>query len=127
MKSALERIQARRSPRNGLLSLVAIVWLAGAVVLLGTSHTAAEVQVAHWVNGHLIDSPDLLPQFARTFNQTGVETAAGNKIQIKLLKANSGQITGELKERVSRGISVDRTKPNPAIVTPAAEHWVNDV
>src|SRR4051794_25981039 len=127
MTSVLGRIQANSNPWTRWYWLLAIVWLAGAVVLLATSHREAHVEVAHWVNGHLIDSPDLLPQFAQTFNQAGVETVSGKRIQIRLFKANSGQITGELKERVLHGIPVDRTKPNPAIVTPAAEHWVNDV
>ena len=118
---------ARFSSRNGLLYVVAIVWLAGAVLLIGTGRNESEVEVAHWVNGHLIDSPDLLPQFAKAFNQNRVETASGKKIQIKLIKANSGQIIGELISRVTRGIAIDRAKPNPIIVTPAAEHWVNDV
>jgi Ca-activated chloride channel family protein len=41
--------------------------------------------------------------------------------------ANSGEISGELKSRFQFATPIDRAKPNPSIVTPAADHWVNDV
>ena len=117
----------KTSGRHRYLSLVFLVWFAGIVGLLAVPRTEPEVNVTHWANGHLIDSSDLLPKFASAFNKREVETRSGGAIRVKLFKANSGQITGELKERVSHGLAVDRGKPDPTIVTPAAEHWVNDV
>jgi Ca-activated chloride channel homolog len=113
--------------RDPFLSLVVLIWMTGVVGLLAVPHEKTDINVPHWANGHLIDSLDLLPTFASAFNEQDIETNSGKPIRIKLFKANSGQIAGELRERVGHGVSVDRSKPNPTIVTPAAEHWVNEI
>lgn len=113
--------------RDPFLSLVALLWLASIVGILAIPRKQSDINVPHWANGHLIDSVDLLPMFASTFNDLEVETSSGKPIRVKLFKANSGQIAGELRERIGHGVAVDRSKPNPTIVTPAAEHWINEI
>jgi Ca-activated chloride channel family protein len=107
--------------------MIALVWLVGAAALLETASSSSTVVVTHWANGHMTDSPELLPAFTRAFNQSHPTTDSGKPIEIDFLKANSGEITGELKARILHGAPLDHTKADPTIVTPAADHWVNDV
>ena len=108
------------------LLAIALVWLAGTVLILDAA-TPEDLIVAHWANGHMMDSPSLLPGFAEVFNARNVETESGKRIQVRLYRANSGQISGEIKARWLHSAAIDRDKPDPTLVTPAAEHWVNDV
>ncbi len=75
----------------------------------------------------MMDSDALFPAFARKFTAEDHETSSGHQIEIRLARANSGEITGELKSRITYGSAIDPAKPNPVIVTPAADHWVVDV
>jgi Ca-activated chloride channel family protein len=43
------------------------------------------------------------------------------------VRANSGEISGELQSRVLYGAPIDGDKPDPVLVTPAADHWVVDL
>src|SRR5262245_45732471 len=85
------------------------------------------VVVTHWANGHMLERPTLLPGLAAQFNASGVATTSGRKVQVRVVMANSGEISGELKQRVSRGVAVDGSKADPRLVTPAADHWIDDV
>jgi len=75
----------------------------------------------------MMDSPSLLPAFARAFNAQDRKTESGQQIRVQLYRANSGEISGEIKARLAHSAAIDRSKPNPTLVTPAADHWVNDV
>jgi hypothetical protein len=111
-----------RSP----LRVVAAVWLAGLVFIAATA-PGRPVLVTHWANGHMMDQQSLFPTFAREFNAADNATEAGRQISVELFRANSGEIVGELKARIQHGQPIDREKPDPGVVTPAADHWVNDV
>jgi len=106
--------------------LIGALWLCG-ILALGAHSPAKPVTVVHWANGHLMDRDSLLPGMASEFNSRGVRTKSGRKIVVKPVMANSGQISAELESRILRDLPIDRSKPNPTIVTPAADHWVNEV
>jgi hypothetical protein len=105
---------------------VVAVWLAGFIAIIATV-PPRPVIVTQWANGHMMDSADLFPGFARQFNREDHKTQSGNPIEVRLTRANSGEIAGELKSRVLYGSAIDGGKPDPIIVTPAADHWVVDL
>jgi Ca-activated chloride channel homolog len=106
-------------------ALLSVLWFVGVVALLLT--VAPPVIVVHWANGHMVDSESLYPAFAREFNHAGIRTASGRPIQVRIVRANSGEIAGELISRILRGTTLDKAKPNPTLVTPAADHWLGEV
>jgi Ca-activated chloride channel family protein len=120
-RAPLDWLRARR-----YYTLIFAVWLLG---LLAFTVTAPEerVVVVHWANGHMMDYENLFPTFVIAFNQSDSETATGKAIEVHVFKANSGEITGELQARITHNAALDAGKPDPTIVTPAADHWVNDV
>ncbi len=120
-RASFEWLRARR-----YYALISAVWLFGLLAITMTA-PQQDVVVVHWANGHLMDYENLLPSFVKAFNQSRPETASGKDVKVHVFKANSGEITGELKARITYGAALDHSKPNPTIVTPAADHWVNDV
>jgi Ca-activated chloride channel family protein len=121
VRASFEWLRAHR-----YYALISTVWLFGLLAITMTA-PGQNVVVVHWANGHLMDNENLLPSFAKAFNQSHAETASGNEVRVHVFKANSGEITGELQARIKLGAALDTRKPNPTIVTPAADHWVNDV
>ena len=111
--------------RRSRVAVIAVVWAAGLAIILLT--VPQSVVIVHWANGHMVDSETLYPNFAREFNRSGYRTASGRRITVQIVRANSGEIAGELTARIIRGTRLDRTKPNPTIVTPAADHWLSEV
>jgi Ca-activated chloride channel family protein len=109
------------------LFAITLVWLAGVAALIATASATSDVVVSHWANGHMTDSAELLPAFAKAFNQSHQTTSDGKNIRIEVFKANSGEIAGELKSRIVSNTAIDHRKPDPTIVTPAADHWLNEV
>src|SRR5688500_20249162 len=81
---------------NVPLCAIAVLWLLGTAAILNAS-PAEDVLVVHWANGHMMDSPSLLPAFAKAFNAQNLETESGKQIRIKVYRANSGEIYGEIK------------------------------
>ncbi len=124
------RVSTQNTPYRLLfdpaLALIAATWFAGAAFLISTA-SPGPVVVTHWANGHMMDRETLFPTFAREFNEAEIRTPSGKRIEVHVVKANSGEITGELQARIAQGHPLDRTKANPSIVTPAADHWLNDV
>jgi Ca-activated chloride channel homolog len=84
------------------------------------------VTVVHWANEHMMNKA-LLPKFAEDFYKSGIKTAAGKRIQVKLFLTNSGVITTELIQRVKNNVTLNGALPNPTLVTPAADHWIGEV
>ena len=103
----------------------ALVWAAGAAAIFLTA--PQPVVIVHWANGHMVDSETLYPTFAREFNRAGHRTTSGKRISVHVVRANSGEIAGELTSRILHNTALDRRKPNPTIVTPAADHWLSEV
>jgi Ca-activated chloride channel homolog len=113
--------------RRGLLGGVAGAWLIATALLLALApQPAPPVLVVHWANGHLMD-PALLPTFAERFNAAGYRTESGKRIEVQTYLLNSSQIRREMVRRVQTGMPINRSLPDPAVVTPAAEHWLHDV
>ncbi|MEO6398045.1 MAG: extracellular solute-binding protein, partial [Tepidiformaceae bacterium] len=112
--------------RNRWLVAIGALWLVGFIALVATI-APPPVVVTHWANGHMMDRTTLLPAFAEQFNGEHHETRSGSRIEVRLIRANSGEIAGELSSRVSYGSAIDREKADPTIVTPAADHWVVDL
>ena len=108
------------------LAAIGAVWAMGLVAMIA-SIPAQPVVITHWANGHMMDRPTLLPAFAEEFNDAGYRTKSGNRIEVRLTRANSGEIAGELRSRVLDGSPIDRGKPDPTLVTPAADHWIVDL
>ena len=106
-------------------AVILVVWAVGLAAILLT--VPQPVVIVHWANGHMVDSETLYPSFAREFNRAGYRTASGRRIMVQIVRANSGEIAGELTARILRGTRLDRAKPNPTIVTPAADHWLSEV
>src|SRR5690349_19375221 len=92
---------ARFAGQLPALAVVA-VWLAGFIAIIATV-PPRPVIVTQWANGHMMDSADLFPDFARQFNREDHKTQSGNPIEVRLTRANSGEIAGELKSRVLYG------------------------
>ena len=105
---------------------VFVIWALGSVTMALTI-PPKPVVITHWANGHMMDSDALFPAFARSFVEQGHKTDSGHKIDVRVVRANSGEIDGELKSRISYGSPIDATKADPVIVTPAADHWVIDL
>ena len=113
-------------PSRLALGAIFAIWAAGSAVLtLGIA--PRPVVVSHWANGHMMDSDGLFPAFARAFTEQGHKTDSGHKIEVQVVRANSGEIDGELKSRIAYGSPIDASKADPVIVTPAADHWVIDL
>src|SRR6266540_4385411 len=89
------------------LIAIALVWLAGTAVILDAA-PAEDAVVTHWANGHMMDSPSLLPAFAQAFNAESLKTESGKRIRVKLYRANSGEISGEIKARLLHSAAIDR-------------------
>ena len=113
------------SARRGRPVLLSLAWLAGIAALLLT--VPPPVVVVHWANGHMVDSDTLYAAFAREFNHADHRTSTGRSIRVHVVRANSGEIAGELTSRILRGTPLDKAKPNPTLVTPAADHWLGEV
>lgn len=111
--------------RRWRVTVVGVVWAAGLVAILDT--VPRPVVVVQWANGHMVDSETLFPTFAREFNHAGYRTASGRPIRVQIVRANSGEITGDLIAREARGAPLDRSRPKPTLVTPAADHWLTEV
>jgi Ca-activated chloride channel homolog len=117
---------ARWIGRKGALAAITAVWLLGLGAMVATV-PPEPVVVTHWANGHMMDRETLLPAFAREFTEAGHTTVGGRKIRVEPVRANSGEISAEIKERVLYGAPIDRKKADPVLVTPAADHWVVDL
>lgn len=79
--------------------------------------------IVHWTTGHLMRS-GLLPEMAAEFNRTAHRTSSGKRIEIKVFDCGSWEQAEDLLSRVTRGVPVNRNRPNPTIVTPSAAHWL---
>ncbi len=79
--------------------------------------------IVHWTTGHLMRT-GLLPEMAAEFNRTVHRTRSGKRIEIKVIYYGSSEQAEDLLSRVTRGVPVDRNRPNPTIVTPSAAHWL---
>lgn len=111
--------------RRWRFTIIGLVWAVGLVGILGT--VPQPVVVVHWANGHMVDRDTLFPAFAKEFSGAGHRTESGRPVKVQIVRANSGEITGELIARIGRGTRLDRGKPDPTVVTPAADHWLNEV
>ncbi|MBM2827249.1 MAG: hypothetical protein HW403_1313 [Dehalococcoidia bacterium] len=118
------------------LALIALIWLAGVVLILGSTIGEPEpIEVVHWANGHMMDEP-LLPTFSKQFNADGYRTQSGRRIKVRLYLVNSGVITCQLIHRIKPRPCDDNEGtgghhgdelPDPTIVTPVADHWLSYV
>jgi Ca-activated chloride channel family protein len=81
------------------------------------------VSVVHWTTGHLMRQ-GLLPEMAAAFNKAVHRTDSGQRIEVKVVDCGSWEQAEDLLSRVTRGVPVDRNRPNPTIVTPSAAHWL---
>lgn len=79
--------------------------------------------IVHWTTGHLMRN-GLLPEMAAEFNQAVHRTDTGKRIEIKVFYYGSSEQAEDLLSRVTRGVPVDRNRPDPTIVTPSAAHWL---
>jgi Ca-activated chloride channel family protein len=79
--------------------------------------------VVHWTTGHLMRN-GLLPEMAVKFNQAAHRTQFGKRIEIKVIDYSSSGQAEDLLSRVTRGVPLDRNRPDPTIVTPSAAHWL---
>ena len=79
--------------------------------------------IVHWTTGHLMRK-GLLPEMAVEFNQAAHRTDTGKRIEIKVFYYGSSEQAEDLLSRVTRGVPVDRNRPDPTIVTPSAAHWL---
>ena len=104
---------------NRAFAAVALIWLVGVGAIVG--FPAPVVRIAHWANGHVMEDR-LLPTFAARFNAAGFRTSGGAAISVTPSLANSGEITGRLKTMVLDGATA--AEQGPALVTPAADHWM---
>ncbi len=109
----------------GVLWLIAVGWLLWWPWPSGSP--PGMVEVVHWANGHIAGDDVLLPAFATRFNAAGHRTGAGSLIVVKPYLVNSGNIEQELISRIQGKGGIRRDLPNPALVSPVAEHWLYDI
>ncbi len=114
------------------LAAIAVLWTVGVVVILAITSMARTgvVEVVHWSNGHLIRTGSglrLLEQMAGEFNRADNMTDSGQRIEVKVVYHGSWEQARDLLSRVTRGVPVERDKPDPTIVTPSASHWLGTV
>jgi Ca-activated chloride channel homolog len=113
--------------RRGLLGAVAGAWLIATALLFALAPPPAPpVLVVHWANGHLMD-PALLPTFAERFNAAGYRTPSGKRIEVQPYLVSSSRIWRDIVRRVQTGVPINRSLPDPAVITPAAEYWLHDI
>jgi Ca-activated chloride channel homolog len=118
--------------RRALLTLIASAWFVATSITvtagppLFRAANTEPVRVVHWANGHPMD-PELLPAFARRFNEARYRTSSGRPIEIEVQLVNSGRIRQELIHRITTGVPSDRRLHNPALVTPVVEQWLYEV
>jgi Ca-activated chloride channel homolog len=114
----------RRHTRNGILMIIAALWLAG-LTGIASARRAEEpgVTVVHWANSHMTRH-GLLREMADQFNSAGRRTGSGQRIAVQAFNYGSGEQVDDLVSRASRGVSLDRKLPDPVIVTPSADHWL---
>ena len=79
--------------------------------------------IVHWTTGHLMRN-GLLPEMAVTFNRAAHRIDSGKRIEVKVVYYGSWEQAEDLLSRVTRGVPIDRNRPNPTIVTPSAAHWL---
>jgi Ca-activated chloride channel homolog len=108
---------------NRAFLAVALTWGLGAAAIVGLP--GPSVRLVHWANAHMMEER-LLPAFAERFNAAGHRTAAGWPIEAVPTLANSGQITGRLQTSLLHG-GPAALEPDPIGVTPAADHWREDL
>ena len=113
--------------RQRLLSLVGTLWLFGifGLVVFSVAVPSSEptVEVVQWANSHMTRS-GLLPDMAKQFNDEGHTTQDGKKIVVKVYSRDSYVQVDDLRARVTRGVPIDSSFPDPTIVTPSADHWL---
>lgn len=105
----------------GLCWLVAVGWITWPPPGFPAPET---VVVVHWANGHMSGDDVLLPAFAQRFNAAGYRTAAGHPIRVEQYLVNSSVIMQELLSRAQGQGPINRSLPDPTVVTPVAEHWL---
>ncbi len=81
------------------------------------------VEVVHWSNGHLM-RPGLMKDMADQFNKSNYRTQSGKLIQVKVYNHGSAEQADDLLSRVTRGVPVERSFPDPTIVTPSSADWL---
>ncbi len=113
--------------RRSLLAAIAAGWVVCTALFLGVAPAPAPtVRVVHWANGHVMD-PVLLPAFAARFNSAGYHTRSGSRIEVEPYLVNSGIIRQEVVRRSQTGVPINRSLPDPTVITPAAEHWLYEI
>ena len=81
---------SRRRTRNGLLMVIAALWLVGFTGIVSARRSEeSAVTVVHWANGHMT-RPGLLRDMAERFNAAYHTTAAGQRIVVQAFNYGSG-------------------------------------
>jgi Ca-activated chloride channel family protein len=106
-----------------ILALIVAIGVSIAVRTVGRGET---VDVVHWSNGHLM-RPGLMDEMAAQFNQEGLRTESGKRIQVQVFNHGSAEQSDDLLSRVSRGLPIERKLPDPTIVTPSSADWLTRV
>ena len=81
------------------------------------------VEIVQWSNGHLM-RPGLMKEMAEQFNQAKYRIASGARVQVKVYNHGSAEQADDLLSRVTRGVPIERDKPNPTVVTPSSADWL---
>ena len=79
--------------------------------------------IVHWTTGHLMRT-GLLPEMAAEYNRAVHRIGSGKRIEIKVFDCGSSEQAEDLLSRVTRGVPINRNRPDPTIVTPSAAHWL---
>jgi hypothetical protein len=115
---------SRRQTRNGVLMIIAGLWLVGFTTIVAARRPEEPIlTVVHWTNGHMM-RPGLLPQMAEQFNAAHHTTQTGQRIVVQVFNDGSAEQVDDLISRASRGVPLNQKLPDPVIVTPSADHWL---
>lgn len=79
--------------------------------------------IVHWTTGHLMRN-GLLPEMTVAFNRAAHRTDSGKRIEVKVFDYGSWEQAKDLLSRVTGRAPIDRSRPDPTIVTPSAAHWL---
>ena len=105
-----------------IVGLILILGVAGILRMVG--RPGQSVEVVQWSNSHMMRE-GLMPDMEKRFNEAGYTTKSGKRIVVKVFIHGSGATSDDLISRITKnGVRVDKSKPDPTVVTPSSADWL---